>query len=41
MGMMLHRHTIKENKVVETVEKPKVVADEKAKKVEKPIKIKK
>lgn len=41
MGMMLHRHTKKENKVVEPIEEPKVVVDEKAKKVEKTTKIKK
>mgnify|MGYP003296848763 CR=1 FL=1 len=41
MGMMIHRHTNKGNKVVETTEKPKVVVDEKAKKVEKTTKIKK
>lgn len=41
MGMMIHRHSIKETKVVEPIEEPKVVIDEKAKKVEKPIKTKK
>lgn len=41
MGMMIHRHSIKETNVVEPTEKPKVVVDEKAKKVEKTTKTKK